>query len=94
MLEYGRVLAILSDKDYDLEMISYSDIEFSDSNKLHVNKISFESLNHYSAEKYIGPRGICKKIGNKYWIIDGFHRILAMKNSPDKFEVFIVKDRS
>lgn len=93
-IEYGRVLAILSDKDYDLFPISYRDIEFSESNTLHVNKISFEDISHYFPEKYSGPRGICKKIGSKYWILDGFHRILAMKDSREKFDVFVVKDRN
>ena len=79
MVEYGKVLDILCDKDYDLIRIKFNEIEFSSSNELHINMVSHEDISHYSPLRYGLPRGIVKKIGLKYYILDGFHRILALK---------------
>ena len=92
MLEYSRVLDILSDKDYEINEINFGEIQFSETNRNHIELVSNQDLDHYSPENYDDlPRGIVKQVGSKFYIIDGFHRILSMKDRPmEEFKVFTV----
>ena len=91
MVEYARVLDLLSDKDYEMVDIQFSDIQLTESNRNHLDKVTLENLDHYSPERYDDlPRGIVKQVGTKFYIIDGFHRIMRMEDSLDTFKVFSV----
>jgi len=91
-IEYGYLLDDISNSEFNLIEIDKSDIDFSALNKNHISNIE-KSLplkyNNYIFydEKYTLPRGVVRKFGNKYKIIDGYHRILSA--GDNKFKVFV-----
>lgn len=72
-MEYGYILPELDGCDYEMSTISRSDAVFGSDG--HYRKIQKEDLSHYVL--YSGISGIVKKDGDKYKIIDGYHRIYA-----------------
>jgi len=82
--EYGHVLDKLLDKKWDVDIVDMKDIHFPQ--KEHYNNVS-EGLDYYSDTAYDLPRGIVLKEGNKYRVIDGYHRI---KNTKQDFVEVIV----
>jgi len=75
-MEYGVVLDNLKDAEFELISIYISDIDFDRMNQEHIKNIKNENLEYYSSDMYMMPRGIVRKQGDKYLIIDGYHRIL------------------
>ena len=77
-LEYGKVLPELSNCSYELTNIDRDDIVFGSNS--HFNNIITEDLEHYSDKNYRGIRGIVKPIGDKFRLIDGYHRCYKTEN--------------
>lgn len=73
--EYGYLLPELEGCDYELSTIDINDVVFGSDG--HYKKIQQENLEHYYANSYEGIRGVLKKDGPKYKIIDGYHRMYA-----------------
>lgn len=85
LLEYGHILPELKDKNYALIDISKGDVIFGSEG--HYHKISNEDLSHYSEKEYSGIRGIVLPKGDKYRLIDGYHR---MYSANDKKKVRVL----
>jgi len=86
-LEYGKVLPEIVDANYESITIDKTDIIFG--SKGHLDKVSKKELNFYSDKIYSGIRGVVKKSGDKWKIIDGYHRIFSTKNA--KVRVLSIK---
>lgn len=91
-IEYGYLLDDIYNSEFDLIEIDKSDIDFSALNKNYISNIEKSlPLKHnnyiFYGDDYNLPRGIVRKFGNKYKIVDGYHRILSA--GDDKFKVFI-----
>lgn len=80
--EYGYLTDELKSGGFELVDINKSDIEWV--NEKNLDLVSKKGLNHY--RKYELPRGVVKKVGDKYHIIDGQHRIYS--SSKEKIKVF------
>lgn len=76
-LEYGKILPELSNSNYESMVIDKSDIIFG--SKGHINQVSKKDLDFYSDRNYSGIRGIVIKSGDKWRVIDGYHRIFTTK---------------
>ena len=87
-VEYGRILPIFEGKNFELISIYKSQINFKKLNQKHIQSVKQEDLSHYW--NYSLPRGIVKKIGDDYLIIDGYHRIISCDQKS--FEVFLLID--
>lgn len=74
-LEYGYLLPELKSISYKIETIKKSDITFGSLN--HKKKVEILDLKHYSDVKYNGIRGLVIVDGDKFKIIDGYHRLTA-----------------
>lgn len=81
-LENGYLLDDLSGKKYTLDTIDICDIVFS--NPEHKKRVLIEELEHYSDKNYSGIRGIVKKDGQKWKVIDGYHRLSKTENKMVK----------
>jgi hypothetical protein len=94
-LEYGYLLPELEPVKFEIISISKDDIDFKSLNQNHIKLVneekSYNGLIHYSNKSYDLPRGVVRKLGTKYKIIDGFHRIIGYDGSST-FDVFCVKD--
>ena len=77
-LENGFILDDIKDKKYQISVIDIDDIIFS--NTEHKRKVVIEELEHYSDRNYSGIRGIVKKDGIKFKLIDGYHRLSKTEN--------------
>lgn len=77
-LENGFILDDIKDKKYHISVIDIDDIIFS--NTEHQRKIIIEELEHYSDRNYSGIRGVVKKDGIKFKLIDGYHRLSKTEN--------------
>jgi len=77
-LENGFILDELKDKRYSVSVIDIDDITFS--NPEHRKRVLIEELEHYSDKNYKGIRGIVKKDGNKFKLMDGYHRLSKTEN--------------
>ena len=77
-LENGFILDDIKDKKYHISVIDIDDIIFS--NTEHKRKVVIEELEHYSDRNYSGIRGIVKKDGIKFKLIDGYHRLSKTEN--------------
>lgn len=95
ILEYGYLLPDLETADFDIIEISQSDIDFKSLNQNHIKLVKEEKelngLNHYNSSSYNLPRGVVRKFGNNYKIIDGFHRMIGYDGSKS-FSVFLIKN--
>ncbi len=88
-LEYGYLNNTIANAEFELIAIFKNDIEFKKLNQNHINDIKSKDTSYYNDENYYYPKGIVKKSGNMYKIIDGFHRILTSESK--KIEVFCIK---
>ena len=77
-IENGFILDNIKDKKYHISVIDIDDIIFS--NTEHKRKVVIEELEHYSDRNYSGIRGIVKKDGLKFKLIDGYHRLSKTEN--------------
>ena len=77
-IENGFILDDIKDKRYHISVIDIDDINFS--NTEHKRKVVIEELEHYSDRNYSGIRGIVKKDGIKWKLIDGYHRLSKTEN--------------
>lgn len=80
--EYGYLTDELKSGKFELIEINKSDIEWV--NEKNFDLTSKKVLNHY--RKFELPRGVVKKVDDKYQIIDGQHRIYSSPN--EKIQVF------
>ena len=76
-VEYGKVLPELSNCNYESIVIDKDDIVFGV--EKHLNKVMKKDLDFYSDKNYSGIRGIVVKSGDKWRIVDGYHRIFTTK---------------
>ena len=76
-VEYGKVLPELSNCSYESITIDKDDVIFGV--EKHLNKVMKKDLDFYSDKNYNGIRGIVVKSGDKWRIIDGYHRIFTTK---------------
>jgi len=88
-LEYGYLLGDIQEADFDIIEITKEQIDFDKLNQNHIQNIKNKDLSFYNPDKYNLPRGVVRKSGDKYKIIDGFHRIIS---ADDKkvFKVFSI----
>lgn len=77
-IENGFILDNIKDKKYHISVIDIDDIIFS--NTEHKRKVVIEELEHYSDRNYSGIRGVVKKDGLKFKLIDGYHRLSKTEN--------------
>jgi hypothetical protein len=93
-LEYGYLLPDLESANFEIIDISQSDIDFKSLNQNHIRLVKEEKesngLNHYNSSSYDLPRGVVRKLGDNYKIVDGFHRMMA--SEALNFKVFYVKN--
>ena len=85
--EYGKVLPELANSSYESIVIDKDDIVFGAES--HLNNVMKKDLSFYSDRSYKGIRGIVKKQGDKWRVIDGYHRISSTKFP--KVKVFAAK---
>jgi hypothetical protein len=78
--EYGHILDSIKDKEYDIKIINKSDIHFPQDS--YHKKIEIE--NFYLDKNYQSIRGICQFDGEKYRVIDGYHRLTATNEEKIK----------
>jgi hypothetical protein len=76
-VEYGKILPEIADSNYESIVIDKDDIIFGVES--HLKKVMKKDLDFYSDKKYNGIRGIVKKSGDKWIVIDGYHRIFSTK---------------
>lgn len=82
-IEYGHVIDKLKNCDFNVISVSINDIVFGNNN--HFNNVyKSDHLEHYSDKHYPGIRGIVTKLGDKYQLVDGYHRIVATENANIK----------
>lgn len=84
-LEYGKVLDNLVGKKISVQIVDYDKLEFSQ--KSHLEKVASKELKHY--ENYKGIKGLVKRYGEKYRVIDGYHRLFS--NKLKKVSVIVVE---
>ena len=76
-VEYGKVLPELSNCNYESIVIDKDNIVFGV--EKHLNKVMKKDLDFYADKNYNGIRGIVVKSGDKWRIVDGYHRIFTTK---------------
>jgi hypothetical protein len=76
-VEYGKILPEITDSTYEYIVIDKDEIIFGV--EKHLNKVMKKDLDFYSDKNYNGIRGIVKKSGDKWRVIDGYHRIFSTK---------------
>jgi len=76
-LEYGKILPEIADSSYESMVIDKDDIIFGV--EKHLKKVMKKDLDFYSDKNYNSIRGIVKKSGDKWQVIDGYHRIFSTK---------------
>lgn len=81
-LENEFILDDIKDKNYTISVIDIDDIIFSNTD--HKRRVLIEELDHYSDKNYKGIRGIVKKDGKKFKLIDGYHRLSKTENKMVK----------
>lgn len=77
-LENGWILDELSGLTYIVQEIDRDDLIFG--NLEHYKRVQREDLEFYSDKNYKGIRGLVKKNGDKWKIIDGYHRLSKSEN--------------
>jgi uncharacterized protein YqkB len=86
-LENGWIIDEVKDSKYELQEVDRDDIIFG--NLEHYKRVQREDLDFYSDRNYKGIRGIVKKDGDKWKIIDGYHRLSKTENR--KVKVLVAK---
>ena len=72
-LEYDRVLPELIGKTWKVITVNKSDITIG--SKGHLSKVKSKQLEFYSKRNYSSIRGIVIQSGDKFRLIDGYHRM-------------------
>jgi len=85
MLEYGELLPSLQGCKYSVETVERDSIIFGSDE--HYRKVNSKNLEHYSDKKYQGIRGIVLVKGDKFRLIDGYHRSSTSENRTIKLLV-------
>jgi hypothetical protein len=83
-LEYKELPNFIKSSSFRLIEIDKSKIKFT--NQKHLESVLEKDLSFYSEKNYDVPRGVVKKNGDIYTIIDGYHRISQYR--PKKIKVF------
>ncbi len=81
-LEYGYILDSIRDKKWSIIDVNLDDIIIP--NKEHISSIELESW--YEENEL--PICICIKKGDKFQLIDGYHRLKSLKNK-DKIRIIL-----
>jgi hypothetical protein len=81
-LENGWILDEIKGLKYTIQEIDRDDLIFG--NLEHYKRVQREDLNFYSDKNYKGIRGVVKKNGDKWKIIDGYHRLSKSENRKVK----------
>jgi hypothetical protein len=81
-LENGWILEELKGLTYTIQEIDRDDLIFG--NLEHYKRVQREDLDFYSDKNYKEIRGIVKKNGDKWKIIDGYHRLSKTENRKVK----------
>lgn len=78
-LEYGYILDKIKDKKYQVISIDKSQLDFGQDN--HFKNVLHKTLEYYSDSNYLDNsiRGIAYKIGDKWRVVDGYHRLTQTK---------------
>jgi hypothetical protein len=76
--EYGYILTELENLNYKLIKIQKNDIIIT--NKQQLDLVNSKDLEYYLDKNYNKIRGIVTKKGDKYRLIDGYHRITSTDN--------------
>ena len=89
LLEYGHLLEKIKDKKYSIIEVNKSDIFFGQ--KKHYEKVQQSMLEYYSDGSYDStiPRGVCCWDGQKWRVLDGYHRLSETKK--DKILIIGIK---
>lgn len=82
--EYGYLLDVLKDKKYRVEKVKKSDIIFA---QTEYHKKIDKNLDFYDDSKYDLIRGVCLFNGEKYKVVDGYHRLTNTKKDDVKIIV-------
>jgi hypothetical protein len=78
MLEYGKILPELENRQYSIETIERDSIIFGSDE--HYRKVNTKSLDHYSDKNYQGIRGVALVKDDRFRLIDGYHRSSTSEN--------------
>jgi hypothetical protein len=78
MLEYGSILPELKGLNYKITEVERDSIIFG--SDVHYKNVLNEDLEHYSDKNYCSIRGIVISKGDKYRLIDGYHRCSKSEN--------------
>ena len=86
MKEYNYILPEINNKkSWTVKSIPIKNIVFSNLN--HFNNLNNEMLEFYSKSKLNYPVCICLKDGEKYRLIDGYHRFKSIPSNSRKINV-------
>lgn len=72
-LEYGSLLPELENCNYEVTEVDKKDVIFGSND--HYDRVKLKDLTHYDEKNYNGIRGVVLDKGDKFRIIDGYHRI-------------------
>lgn len=75
-LEYGKILPHLQNLNWKLIRLKKDDIIFP--SESHLEKVKYKDLSHYYAPKYNSIRAVVLKDGDKWKLVDGYHRLSAI----------------
>lgn len=75
-LEYGQLLTHLQNLSWKIIRLKKDDIYFP--SQSHLELVKKKELNYYFAPKYNSIRAIVIKDGDKWKLIDGYHRLTAI----------------
>jgi hypothetical protein len=78
MLEYDKILPELKGLSYKITEVERDSIIFG--SDVHYKNVLNEDLEHYSDKNYYSIRGIVISKGDKYRLIDGYHRCSKSEN--------------
>jgi hypothetical protein len=78
MLEYGKTLPDLKNRQYSIETVERDSIIFGSDE--HYRKVNTKNLDYYSDKNYTGIRGIALVKDGKFRLIDGYHRSSTSEN--------------
>lgn len=76
VLEYGKLLPHLQNLNWELIRLKKDDIDFP--SKSHLDIVSKKDLDYYYSPKYNSVRAIVIKDGDRWKLIDGYHRLTAI----------------
>lgn len=78
-LEYGFILDEIKGRKYSVKAVNIEDIDFAQSK--HLKKVLNKDTDYYSDSNYLRDsiRGIAYWNGNKWTLVDGYHRLSSTK---------------